>query len=371
MAVRMKDPRERAGEEEELQEEAMAAAGPLAEVREAGNSDSDSDQELEGIYGHRERTKNPVCLRSCQTHSIMPASCFFRQRIAGELNLRHRGLGPQGAQAVASTLTANPSIKRLDLRDNGLCRTGAEVLAAVLRKSSSICENQTVQKIQLAGNCLEEQAAQHLATFLLAHTRVKSLDLSYNQLNDLAGEILGPALAENSGLTELNISWNHLRGSGATAFAKGLEANIFLKVLDISYNGFGDSGASAVGEALKANNVLEELNLSNNRISAVGALRLGLGLRVNQTLRILVVSRNPMKSEGCFGLLKSVRDNQASALELLDFSDIQVNKEFDDFASSVKAILPGLCLKTGIPRPEYKKELLTVFKPLSPTSTTK
>uniref|UniRef100_A0A8C9PJT0 Uncharacterized protein n=1 Tax=Spermophilus dauricus TaxID=99837 RepID=A0A8C9PJT0_SPEDA len=106
----------------------------------------------------------------------------------------------------------------------------------------------------------------------------------------------------------------------------------------------------------------------NNRISAMGARHLGLGLRVNQTLRILVVSRNPMQTEGCSHLLKSVRDNPASALELLDFSDMQVNREFDDLDSSVKVeILSGLCIKTGAPRVDYKKELLPVFRP-PPTS---
>jgi hypothetical protein len=47
--------------------------------------------------------------------------------------------------------------------------------------------NKTIQKMQLAGNGLEERAAQHLADFLLVHTGLKSLDLSYNQLNDVAG----------------------------------------------------------------------------------------------------------------------------------------------------------------------------------------
>ncbi|XP_032165489.1 leucine-rich repeat-containing protein 74B isoform X2 [Mustela erminea] len=271
---------------------------------------------LQSIRGPGELTKDTLYLRSCQAHRVVPASCFLRQGRTPELNLRHRGLGPQGARALASALTSNPYVKRLDLRDNGLCGAGVEALAGALRKTSIISDvdlsenqmgvvgaqaicaaltvNPTMQKVQLAGNGLEEHAARYLAELLLAHTGLKSLDLSYNQLNDHAGEILGPALAENTGLTELNISWNHLRGPGAVAFARGLEANIFLRVLDISYNGFGDPGASAVGEALKTNNVLEELSMSNNRISAVGALSLGLGLRVNQTLRILVVSASLM-----------------------------------------------------------------------------
>nr|XP_054961806.1 leucine-rich repeat-containing protein 74B isoform X1 [Pan paniscus] len=310
---------ERSGEDEEQKEEAMAACGRLSGVPEAEQGPEanwDSDLETEGTNGLGELVRDTLYLRSCRAHSVVPISCFLRQGSAQELNLRHRGLGPQGARALASSLSSNPYVKRLDLRDNGLCGVGAEALAGALSKSSSIHDvdlsenqlgvagaqalcaaltvNQAMRKMQLSGNGLEEQAAQHLAELLLAHTDLKSLDLSYNQLNDQAGETLGPALAENTGLTELNVSWNHLRGPGAVAFARGLEANIFLKVLDISYNGFGDPGASAVGEALKANNVLEELNMSNNRISAMGALSLGLGLRVNQTLRILVVSASLM-----------------------------------------------------------------------------
>uniref|UniRef100_A0A673V3Q4 Leucine rich repeat containing 74B n=1 Tax=Suricata suricatta TaxID=37032 RepID=A0A673V3Q4_SURSU len=111
--------------------------------------------------------------------------------------------------------------------------------------------------------------------------------------------------------------------------------------------------------------------MSNNRISMVGSLSLGLGLRVNQTLRILVLSRNPMQGGGCFGVLKSVRDNPVSALELLDFSGIQVDREFDDLASSVKVILPALHIKTAAHRVEYKKELRPVFTPSLPASVPK
>lgn len=44
----------------------------------------------------------------------------------------------QGARALASMLTSNVYIKRLDLRDNGLCGAGAEALADVLCKNRVI-----------------------------------------------------------------------------------------------------------------------------------------------------------------------------------------------------------------------------------------
>ncbi|KAF5923040.1 hypothetical protein HPG69_016506 [Diceros bicornis minor] len=136
----------------------------------------------------------------------------------------------QGAWALPSALTSNPGVKRLDSGQRALwgrCRglgTCPEQKQQHLRgavgepagssgQPGCVCHPHSEpgrQRVQLAGNGLEEQAAQYLAELLLAHTGLKSLGLSYKQLTDPAGETLGPALAENSGLTELNISWNHL-----------------------------------------------------------------------------------------------------------------------------------------------------------------
>lgn len=71
----------------------------------------------------------------------------------------------------------------VDLSENQMGVVGAQAICA------AITVNPTVQKVRLAGNGLEEHAAQSLAELLLAHTGLKSLDLSYNQLNDHAGNI--------------------------------------------------------------------------------------------------------------------------------------------------------------------------------------
>ncbi|XP_061025228.1 leucine-rich repeat-containing protein 74B [Eubalaena glacialis] len=156
----MRGPCEGPGEKEELEEGAAAAAGRPAGVPEAqkgSDADSNSDQEKEGTHKLGELGKDTLYLRSCWAHSVVPASCFLRQGSTPELNLQHHGLGPQGARALASVLTSNPYIKRLELRDSGLCGAGTEALAGALSKSS-ICG-------------------------------LKPLDLSYNQLNDQAGNI--------------------------------------------------------------------------------------------------------------------------------------------------------------------------------------
>ena len=48
-----------------------------------------------GTHKLGELVKDTLYLRSCQAHNVVPASCFLRQGSAPELNLRHRGLGPQ------------------------------------------------------------------------------------------------------------------------------------------------------------------------------------------------------------------------------------------------------------------------------------
>uniref|UniRef100_A0A667ZDG8 Leucine rich repeat containing 74B n=1 Tax=Myripristis murdjan TaxID=586833 RepID=A0A667ZDG8_9TELE len=56
---------------------------------------------------------------------------------------------------------------------------------------------------------------------------------------------------------------------------------------------------------------------------------------------------NPIQSAGCYGVLQSLQANPESAMEMLDFSDIAVNQDFEELRSAVKDILPSLVVKHG------------------------
>ncbi|XP_007490448.1 leucine-rich repeat-containing protein 74B [Monodelphis domestica] len=332
-----------------------------------GGSDSDLDREASA--GPYDLTGRSQYLSACEAYGVVPISYFLHHMHDSELTLTHRGLGSQGARALASALISNTSILKLNLSDNWLNDDGAVAIAGMLKENcfitdldlsdnklgakgakalcSALKENASIRQLRLSGSDLGPQAAKDIADALLVNTKVEVLDLSHNLLDEEAGEKLGPALAENAGIKELNLSWNHLRGMGAVIFTRGVGANTFLRVLDLSYNGFGDPGAAALGEALKVNNVLEELNISNNRISLPGAIRFSSGLRENQTLRILSMGRNPMRNEGCLCILKVIQLNPDSGLEVLDFSDIHLNKDFDELACSMQEAFPRLCIRHG------------------------
>ncbi|XP_017945538.1 leucine-rich repeat-containing protein 74B isoform X2 [Xenopus tropicalis] len=270
----------------------------------------DTELEVEEIKEQYDPTGKAKYLSACQFYGVIPVSYFLRHLQDPELVMRHHGLGPQATKALAVTLVTNTRIVTLDLSDNWLGGEGAAAIAEMLKE-----------------NCY------------------------------ISGETLGTAIAENTGMLELNLSWNNFRGKGAAAIARGLGANIFLKAIDLSYNGFGNDGAAALGEALKVNNVLEDINISNNRISVQGAVRFAMCLKANKTLRILKISRNPMQSEGCFAILKAIQANSESAMECLDFSDILVNKEFDDLYNTMKAALPNLSVKHGGNPDMFKKQV--------------
>ncbi|XP_074062667.1 leucine-rich repeat-containing protein 74B isoform X3 [Macrotis lagotis] len=245
--------------------------------------DSGSDQEREESTGPCDLAGRAQYLAACKAYGVVPISYFLHHMHDSELTLMHRGLGPQGARALASALMTNTSITKLNLSDNWLNEEGAAAIAGMLKENCFITDldlsdnkvgakgakplcaalkvNTSVRRLRISGSELGTQAAKDIAEALMVNTKVELLDLSHNLLDEEAGEKLGPALAENIGIKELNLSWNHLRGSGAVIFTQGLGANTYLKVLDLSYNGFCDQGAAAMGEALKVNNVLEELNI--------------------------------------------------------------------------------------------------------------
>nr|XP_005990309.1 PREDICTED: leucine-rich repeat-containing protein 74B isoform X2 [Latimeria chalumnae] len=334
-----------------------------------GDDGWETDLEIEEAKAPSDATGRTSYLGACKKYGVVPISFFLRHMLDCELVMEHHGLGPKGAKALSVPLVSNTSILKLNLRDNWLEGNGGAAIAEMLKEncyitevdlsdnklgykgaqaiSAMLKENTSLVKVLLSGNEFDDRTAEPLAEAFMTNQKLECMDLSHNVLGDKAGEILGNAIGENTGMKELDLSWNCLRGKGAIAIAKGLEANIFLRVLDLSYNGFGKGGAAALGEAVKVNNVVEELNISNNRISPEGAVLFAMGLRENKTLRVLNMARNPMQSAGCYGILKAMQGNPATALESLDFSNITVNKDFDELYTAVKELFTNLEVKHG------------------------
>ncbi|KAF0034241.1 hypothetical protein F2P81_014307 [Scophthalmus maximus] len=349
------------GEEEEEEDERGG--------EESVNSDEYYDTDLEDEEVALESPEKTSYLKACEALHVVPASHYLRHMKDAELNMMHRGLGPQGTRALAVPLATNTSILRLNLRDNAMEGLGGAAIAKMLTENIYIAEVDVsnnnlgdhgasafggmleetgyLKSLNLSENGFTNVAAKPLGQALVVNSELLHLDLSRNALGERSGHILGYSLSENTRLRSLSLAWNSIRGRGAVMLANGLAANMFLKSVDLSSNGFGKEAAAALGQALKDNYVLEELNVSNNLIHTEGAIHFATGLKVNRTIKSLNISRNPIQNAGCYGILKSIRDNPDSAIEDLDFSGIPVSQDFEDLHARVKGIHSALTVHHG------------------------
>ncbi|XP_071972909.1 leucine-rich repeat-containing protein 74A isoform X2 [Engystomops pustulosus] len=305
-----------------------------------------------------------VYKQACNEVGVVPTSYFIRHMSQTRMNLKHHGLGPRGAHALAVALKTNTSIIHLNLEDNWIEAVGLIHLVQVLRENNTIQEldltnnhlgvkgsdvlsrilmdNLSLSSLTLAHNGFNDLSAKHLAEAMFTNFRVTKLDLSHNEFCEKGGEYLGQMLAANEGLQELNLSWNHIRMKGAIALSAGLRVNGMLKFLDLSYNGFGNEGALALGEALRMNSSLLHLNISCNRISDEGVRLICKGLESNDTMRVLKMSRNPITVEGAITLLSSITKRPENRIEELDISNVLVNEQFLYLLDSASTSRPAL-----------------------------
>ena len=86
-------------------------------------------------------------------------------------------LGIMGADKIGEMLAYNSSIISIDLSYNNICDEGVEKMVHHLTRS-----NNTLQHINLCGNCITGVGVDHLSKLLHTNSTVTSLDLSYNKI---------------------------------------------------------------------------------------------------------------------------------------------------------------------------------------------
>lgn len=329
----------------------------------------DTDLEMEEGKEEYDVTGRATYLQACRDSGVIPVSYFHRNLQQPDIDIKHHGLGPMGAKAIAIALVTNTSVIKLNLADNWIGSEGAGYIAEMLRENCYIADldlsenklgadgaesvkdillhNSNITRFVANGNDFDDKAVQILAEAIKNNTKVKYFSLSHNQLGEKGGQNLAPAIAANDKIDHLDLSWNHLRNKGACAVALSLKENFTLKILNLAWNGFGNDGALAMGEALKVNTTLRELDLTNNRITAEGAVYLAKGLMVNTCLQVLKIGKNPMQSPGAYALVNAMKNNLESKLIEVELTDITVNNDFVELCKEVQQLRPDMKIRHG------------------------
>lgn len=192
-----------------------------------------------------------------------------------------------GMQQIAAILSSQKVfVRELYLSHNSKLTADAvtDLLVCVMR-----CNH--LQTLSLAGCNLQHA---YWARYLPFIRSLHSLDLAHNCLDDDALIVLGNCLRTNTSLTSLNLSHNRFISYGGHIFESVFADNACLQVLSLACNPFRDKSVwKSVALGLSMNNVLISLDLSDTGLTTEDLELVGsIAFMNNTTLRHINLEDN-------------------------------------------------------------------------------
>ncbi|ORZ24713.1 hypothetical protein BCR42DRAFT_403505 [Absidia repens] len=285
----------------------------------------------------------------------------------------------RATQYLSRALLYSTSLQHLNMDQCALKSTHLEVLAP------SVCRSPSLKSLSLRYNRLSSNAAYWLATLILneqqqyddmyletakdfnmdkindiegypmtTNTGLERLDLAGNPLQDTAIAPLCQALYANRTLKYLSLTNCKVYPNGCEMLADALYTNQCLTSLDLSENPIihgSDDGIHALKAALLRNNTLQELILINTDLDATAAITLAEVLPMNDSLTRLDLSENPSISlAGVLALSISIKMN--NTLTFLDISIPNNDRELANLQNDIAAV----CTNNMIQRVEQQRQ---------------
>ncbi|KAL6482438.1 hypothetical protein MHYP_G00105180 [Metynnis hypsauchen] len=222
----------------------------------------DSYQPSDEVHHNVERHKTNMKKRkySISVHGrsrLVPAVGNCRKALFAHCNLT-----PECCESLASVLSSDSPLRKLDVSNNDLQDSGVELLSAGLK--SSLCK---LQILRIALCNLTEKSVEILASVLQSASSVlRELDLSNNDLDDLGVKLFAAGLeSTHCKLEVLRLSGCMITEEGCSLLASVLKSNpSHLKELDLSYNHPGETGEKLLYARLADPHCkLETLNLEH------------------------------------------------------------------------------------------------------------
>jgi hypothetical protein len=242
---------------------------------------------------------------------------------------------------VLQALARQPPLIKLCLRQ---CTLGLDE-ARLLRVA--LCNNPSLQSLDLAHNDLGSAGLVELAPAFYRNTSVKVLDISDNDFGDVeSAEILRDILRSNKTITTLDLSMNRFgRTTGAVeCIADGLGSNSTLLNIDLSFCALKDAGVSILAQTLGSRNTtLHKLTLKDNFITSMGV---GVLLETTEHnchhITDLNLQQNLIRDAGASLLASSLRNNALPNLSRLVLSQCGICD--DGLIALVSALEPNASL---------------------------
>mmetsp|Transcript_1248 Transcript_1248/g.1816 ORF Transcript_1248/g.1816 Transcript_1248/m.1816 type:complete len:499 (+) Transcript_1248:242-1738(+) len=235
------------------------------------------------------------------------------------------------AVALGEVLKVNKSLSYLDFSENDIGNAGAEAIA------SGLLENTTLRTINVFGQYVLHTGIVALGEMLKSNSSLQVLDVgtihAYLDTNPFPdsqpGVALGQALKQNSTLKQLNLT-NFCFGTEDTInLCEGLKVNSGLETLNLYENLIGSKGVMALADALSHNTSLRNLNIdcsnfesgasglvypemsadATNEFVVAGYNELSLSLKTNDTLNRLWIGADRIDHSDATKIASSFANN--------------------------------------------------------------
>ncbi|OMJ73130.1 hypothetical protein SteCoe_28249 [Stentor coeruleus] len=176
-----------------------------------------------------------------------------------ELMINGCKLKDVNAQYLAMNIKAMGTLRKLDLGDNGFTDEGMSLIIGAVAYSSSL------KWLNASKNKLSKGVPKELYDVFVDNHTLEYLNFSNCYLRNNLRTLI-PSLQKADTLEKLDLSFNEIENEGAYFIATALQRNFSIKSLNLSFNKIKNKGGIAISEAIQQNSTLEELNLKDNSI---------------------------------------------------------------------------------------------------------
>ena len=225
------------------------------------------------------------------------------------LGLRGNATEDEAAAILATGLTGNRTLKKLDLsRNRDITEEGWRTIFTALQS----CR---LEKLTLGSTAINDTALLSLCQVLTINRHIKTLDLSFCHHITIAGwRILFELLqSPNSALEELHLYSNAFTDEAAVSLTNSLINNHRLRELNLHSN--SNDGWGAFSAVLQSpHTALEKLNMRHNAISDVSVISLANSLANNSRLKELLLDGNVLINNG-WAAFSHVLCNKSSIMD--------------------------------------------------------
>merc|ERR1719198_389960 len=273
-----------------------------------------SGLKVEGVSLSNHEITDAGLAQLCKLLNDDPGYNYFS--LVASLELRGNSIGSKGCEQLASALSANKKLKKLDLSWNPIGMRGgfrlAEMLVSnvgleVLRVGNVDFTTDTLiallsllrtNEVILEFDCQnprlfsrQEDTTKHVARVLELNHTLRTLNLAKCMIGDDGAVLLADALRVNPALCSLKLACNQIGSAGAEAFALLLMQGgcRTLKELELPSNAIGDDGTIAFAEAIAEQpGCLLKLNIQANCITDEGLTKLARVVGTSEISELLL-----------------------------------------------------------------------------------